>query len=213
MKKPFIGFYDYTVILTYVSLLSAVLGIILASRDNFGLAVGCVFLSGFCDAFDGAVARTKKNRTEDEKSFGIQLDSICDVIAFGVTPAFICYFMGVNKGIGVGAICFYILAALIRLSFFNVLEIKRQRIEGGCAKFYRGLPVTSISIILPIVFLLKSFISANAFITVLHIVLFTVGILFILDFKMKKIKFDRIFNPKSEDKAENELVTLSEKGK
>ena len=37
---------------------------------------------------DGRVARTKKNRTEDEKNFGIQLDSLCDVICFGVFPAF-----------------------------------------------------------------------------------------------------------------------------
>lgn len=213
MKKPFIGFYNYTVVLTYASLLSAIFGIICAANGSLGLAVGCVLFSGVCDAFDGAVARTKKDRTEDERSFGIQLDSICDVVAFGVTPALICYFSGVNKGVGVALICFYVLCALIRLSFFNVLEIKRQRSEDGCAKFYRGLPVTSISIILPIVYILKSFIRAEAFVTVLHIVLFVVALLFILDFRMKKIRFDKIVNPKDEEKQEEELVAVSDKGK
>ena len=61
----FIGFYDYTVILTYMSLFSAVLGMVCAHKELFGGAMLCLFLSGFCDAFDGKVAITKKNRTED----------------------------------------------------------------------------------------------------------------------------------------------------
>ena len=69
--KGFIGFYDYTVILTYLSLLSAVIGMDFAYRGNFNAAIFCLFLCGFCDAFDGTVARTKKNRTDDEKAFGI----------------------------------------------------------------------------------------------------------------------------------------------
>lgn len=149
----FIGFYDYTVILTYLSLVSALLGMRFASQGRFGLAVGCLILSGVCDMFDGMVARSKKSRTADEKNFGIQLDSICDVIAFGVAPAVLLYFSGANTAIGVAALVFYVLCALIRLAFFNVLEIKRQMHEDGCAKEYRGLPVTSSSIVLPVVFL------------------------------------------------------------
>ena len=82
-----IGFYDYTVVLTYASMVSAVLGMVFAHKGAFGGAMLCLFLSGFCDAFDGTVARTKKNRTEDEKAFGIQLDSLVDVVSFGVAPA------------------------------------------------------------------------------------------------------------------------------
>jgi CDP-diacylglycerol--serine O-phosphatidyltransferase len=213
MKKPFIGFYNYTVVLTYASLLSAIFGIICAANSRLELAVGCVLFSGVCDAFDGAVARTKKDRTEDEKNFGIQLDSICDVVAFGVTPALISYFSGVNKGFGVALICFYVLCALIRLSFFNVLEIKRQKTEGESARFYRGLPVTSISIILPVTYVFKSFISMQAFVTVLHIVLFAVGLFFILDFKMKKISFDKLLNHKEEEKQEEDVITVYNENK
>ena len=86
-----IGFYDYTVILTYVSAVSAVLGIVCASKGSFTAAVVCLMVAGICDGFDGTVAKTKKNRTEDEKAFGIQLDSLCDVISYGVFPAFLCY--------------------------------------------------------------------------------------------------------------------------
>ena len=97
----FIGFYNYTVILTYLRLCSAVFGMVQASKENFTIAIFCLMLCGICDAFDGTVARSKKDRTEDEKSFGIQLDSLCDSISFGVFPAFLCYYMGVDSLFGI----------------------------------------------------------------------------------------------------------------
>ena len=87
-----IGFFDYTTVLTYASLVSAVLGIVFSFSGDGHPFIGSFFLlfCGLCDAFDGKVARTKKNRTEREKNFGIQIDSLCDVIAFGVLPGCIC---------------------------------------------------------------------------------------------------------------------------
>ena len=67
-----IGFYDYTVILTYISFASSISGIFLATRGHFNWAIFCLAFSGLCDMFDGKIARTKKNRTEDEKRFGIR---------------------------------------------------------------------------------------------------------------------------------------------
>ena len=144
-----IGVYDYTVILTYLGLLSAVFGMTQASQGNFITAIFCLAFSGLCDTFDGRVARTKKDRTEDEKSFGVQLDSLCDVICFGVFPAMLCYHMGVNGPFGIAVVFFFCLCAVIRLAFFNVLEINHGKEEGEGGKGYRGLPVTSIGIILP----------------------------------------------------------------
>ena len=95
-----IGFYNYTVILTYMSLVSSIIGMTLAHAGKFGAAVFCLALSGFFDMFDGKVARRKTDRTDDEKLFGIQLDSLCDVVAFGAFPAFLCYCMGVTGRIG-----------------------------------------------------------------------------------------------------------------
>lgn len=188
----FIGFYDYTVILTYLSLVSALLGMRFASQGRFGLAVGCLILSGVCDMFDGMVARSKKSRTADEKNFGIQLDSICDVIAFGVAPAVLLYFSGANTAIGVAALVFYVLCALIRLAFFNVLEIKRQMHEDGCAKEYRGLPVTSSSIVLPVVFLVGLALPAVVNQVIAHVAPLVIGFLFILDFRIPKIDLAKV---------------------
>ena len=188
----FIGFYDYTVILTYMSLISSVYGMTQAIHGDYKEAIFCLAFSGMCDAFDGRVARTKKNRTADEKAFGIQLDSLCDVVCFGVYPALICYLLGLRGVLGLPIVFFYCLCAVIRLGFFNVMEEKRQQTEGGATKIYRGLPVTSIAFLLPLVFWLQFMMSDFAFLVVLHVLLFTVGLFFILDVPIKKPKFKTI---------------------
>lgn len=91
-----IGFYDYTVILTYISLASSILGMISACYARIGWAIFFLGMSGLLDTFDGKVARTKKNRTEDQKRFGIQIDSLCDIVCFGVCPVIICWFSGMQ---------------------------------------------------------------------------------------------------------------------
>lgn len=194
--KHLIGFYDYTVILTYMSLFSAVLGMIQTSRDHFTAAILCIMISGFLDAFDGPVARTKKNRTEDEKNFGIQLDSLCDVISFGVVPAFLCYNLGADGILGNILVFLYTLCALIRLAFFNVLEAKRQKTEGGSNKNYHGLPVTTIAIILPLVYGLKFAMGSRGFETVLHLMLAIVSLLFVLDIQVRKPNWGRLLSKK-----------------
>ncbi len=181
-----IGFYDYTVILTYLSLVSGVVSMVLSSKGMFTAAVCCILLSGICDAFDGIVARSKKNRTEDEKAFGIQIDSLCDAVSFGVAPALLCYFMGVDSVIGVAILALFCLCGVIRLAFFNVIEGKRQQSEGGANKTYRGLPITSSSIIVPAVYLLRFVLAPKAFLLVLHMVMALTGFLFVLDFSVKK---------------------------
>ena len=116
-----IGFYDYTVILTYLGLISSVFGMTQAIHGDYKTAIFCLAFSGICDAFDGRIARTKKNRTEDEKAFGIQLDSLYDIVCFGIFPALICYLLGVRGTLGLLLVFFYCLCAVIRLAFFNVL--------------------------------------------------------------------------------------------
>lgn len=94
--------------------------------------------------FDGKVARTKKNRTEVEKKFGIQIDSLSDIVCFGVGPAVICYCMGMKGVTGILILLFYVTAGLIRLAWFNVSEEIRQNETEEKRKCYQGLPITSM---------------------------------------------------------------------
>lgn len=187
-----LGFYDYTVILTYMSLISAFAGMLLSGKGMNTAAVFCLLFCGVCDAFDGCVARTKKNRTEDEKVFGIQIDSLCDAVSFGVFPALLSVRMGLNGILGMVIAAVYCLCAVIRLAFFNVQEAKRQQAEEGKRKTYRGLPVTSISIIYPVISVLQRFLPTNFFRVVLHIVMAVTAFAFVLDFSVKKPDFDKL---------------------
>lgn len=189
-----IGFWDYTVILTYISLASAISGIFCAITGYLQWAVACLAFSGLCDMFDGKIARTKKNRTDDEKSFGIQIDSLCDIVCFGILPIIICYKIGMNHIYSMIILILYGLAGLIRLAYFNVMEQKRQNETDEVRKYYQGLPITSMSIILPILFVTSPlFPSQQIFMIVIHIIVVLVGILFITDFKFRKLDTFEIF--------------------
>ena len=181
-----IGFYNYTVILTYMSLISAITGMTFAHAGMFGAAIFCLALSGFFDMFDGKVARRKKDRTDDEKLFGIQLDSLCDVVAFGAFPAYLCYCMGVQGRLGFLAIIFYSICGVIRLAYFNVIETNNFFSEEDHEKVYYGLPITSAAVIFPLVYLLRGIFTTATYNAILTVLLFGVGMLFISNFKLRK---------------------------
>ena len=204
-----IGVYDYTVILTYLSLISGATGIFVSLQGYGHPYIGIFFLllSGLCDAFDGKVARTKKNRTKLEKEFGVQIDSLADLVAFGLLPPSIGMAMlrvserfselkFINDltrkvswySIALTAIAaFYVLAALIRLAYFNATEEERAaEIEKTGNMHYTGLPVTSAALIFPFVVLVH-FLTRFDFSLIYFFVLFVLAILFICPFKLKKM--------------------------
>jgi CDP-diacylglycerol---serine O-phosphatidyltransferase len=103
--------------------------------DNFYRAAVAIFFGNFFDAFDGRVARMTKTQSE----FGVELDSLADVITFGVAPAILVYKWALYElgfaGILIAAI--YAACGAIRLARFNVLA----RSEAGVQRFFVGLPI------------------------------------------------------------------------
>lgn len=194
-----IGFYDYTVILTYLSLISGTLGIMISLAGNGHPFLGAFFLlfCGLCDAFDGKVARTKRDRSETESNFGIQIDSLSDLVAFGVLPASIGAAMFRHLTLGkvsiprtyvillFSVIAFYVLAAMIRLAYFNVTEEERQKETSEARKSYVGLPVTSAALIFPFILLIHYLLPADITPIYFAVMLFT-GALFVSKIKVTK---------------------------
>lgn len=187
MRVNMLGVYDYTVVLTYVSVMISVGGMLFSLNGCPRLAVLCLAVSGFCDMFDGKIARTKKNRTEAEKRFGIQIDSLADIVCFGAAPALIAYRMGMCGIIGVLILMFYVLAGLIRLAWFNVSEEIRQNETEENRETYQGLPITSMAIALPILVVFKPLLGRE-FIIALHAMVLIIGLLFITNFRLRKPK-------------------------
>lgn len=85
-------------------------------------------------------------------------------------------------------IIYYCICGVIRLAFFNVLETNRQTGKNNEEKVYHGLPITSISVILPMTFLLSLLVPEKTFSVILTAMLLLVGTCFIIDFKMKRPK-------------------------
>lgn len=186
-----IGYYNYTVILTYMSLVSSVLGMFLAvgfggNQPHPDFAIVCLMVSGLCDMFDGKVARTKKDRTENEKKFGIQIDSLCDAVCFGVLPAIIGYAIGMKDWCDLPVLIFFPLCAVIRLAYFNVAEEDRQKKTTENRKVYEGLPVTSVALIFPLIYSFHKDIGTDWFPHVYGGIMIIIAIAFITRFKVKK---------------------------
>ena len=179
-----VGFYNYTVWLTYAGAAAAVCGIFFSAGGHPFWGVICLLFAGATDMFDGKIASTMK-RNEAEKNFGIQIDSLCDRISFGVLPVAIGYGLGLSGGFFFVSAVLYIICAIIRLAYFNVDEIMRQKNENGSRKTYYGLPVTAAAMLFPLIYGLKDLLGA-ALLPVYQVALFAVAAAFILKFKIRK---------------------------
>jgi len=179
-----IGFYNYTVVLTYIGTIFGFLGIQYIVLGNLKLSLLCLMAAGFCDMFDGKIASTRK-RTRQEKRFGIQIDSLSDLVCFGVLPAQIGIHSSGNKKAAIVISIAYLLCALIRLAWFNVDEEERQTHSKEPREYYLGLPVTASALILPLYIgcgglLYMPFSEAS------HLLLLLISIGFLTPFQLRK---------------------------
>ncbi len=180
-----IGFYNYTVWLTYIGMLSSVVGIGFAGSGKITAAVICLMFSGFCDMFDGIVARSKKDRTDEERRYGIQLDSLSDVVCFGVLPVAIGYNIGADAWWQVAIMALFALAGLIRLAYYNVTEETRQQQTTEKRKHYLGVPITTSALTVPLLFCFRGLLGGY-FALAYTLLLLVNGAFFITPIQVKK---------------------------
>lgn len=188
----FIGKYDKSVIVTYLGTLSTMIGIYLiigSVNPNVTGAMICLMIAGICDMFDGKVARMCKNRTEYDVNYGIQIDSLADMVSFIVFPIIILYGIyksldvGINAFIAMPVLTLFTVCGISRLAYFNINTASEKSID-----YYTGLPVTSTSIIFPVVYLLRYILNIKIFCSVYLAVFFVIAFLMVYNFKVKKFK-------------------------
>ena len=143
---------------TYLSLLAGVLAIAAALAERSGAAGALIALAVIADTFDGRFARLFM-RSPDERAVGVQLDSLSDAIAFGITPC-ICLAAAAPRSsdwvaVGWWITCFAFAAcAITRLAFYNVTH--------ESARGFIGLPVPVAALIASTVLLLAPFAGVGA---------------------------------------------------
>ena len=179
----FVGKWNKSVILTYIGLAFAILGIYLAIAINKPhLALMCLMCAGVCDMFDGKIARACK-RDKEEIAFGIELDSLVDIVCFAILPIVIYISLGLTKWYNVISFIFLAIAGVARLAYFNVVTATK---DGKAVKHYEGLPITTAAITFPLFYILKFCLSQNVFFIVYTIIAYLQAFLNIFKFKLIK---------------------------
>ena len=182
----FIGKWNKSVILTYVGLIISILGIYICFNNfekGINLAISCLIVAGTCDLFDGYVAR-KCKRTDEEKNFGIELDSLVDTIAFIALPVSIYFKLQMNCWYHFIVIATFAICGIARLAYFNIITADNT----NAIEYYTGVPITYIAMALPTFYLLQYIISLDVFKIVFPLLILSVAISNISNIKVKKPK-------------------------
>lgn len=172
---------------TLMNLFSGFLSIVQTFEGRFDYACWLIVLAAFFDVLDGMMARL----TNTSSVFGIELDSLSDVVSFGVAPSVLVYVFGLREVGALGLISSALpaICGAVRLARFNVSY------EGEKPDYFVGLPIPGMAVI--IVALILNFNDAEWFsryspsnLTVL------VPIVILLSFLMiSTIKFDAVPKP------------------
>jgi CDP-diacylglycerol---serine O-phosphatidyltransferase len=135
-------------IITVLAICAGLTGIRLAFEGRVELAVIMVLVAAFLDGVDGRVARLMKSSSR----FGAQMDSLADIVNFGVAPALVLYAYLLNQADSLGwiAALIYVLAAALRLARFNVMD-ERPKAKWQ-SNYFVGVPAPfgAMLVLLPV---------------------------------------------------------------
>lgn len=170
---------DLPNICSLVGLLCAVMAIYYSVLENFPAAMIGMIWAVFFDWSDGIIARRMKGRTEEQGFFGAQLDSLIDVISFGICPAVVLLSYGHFNPWYIPGAFIIVATSVIRLSYFNVFGLVDK-------STYMGLALDNNTIILVFAFLFNGLISHAAFSVFIYVLLMLLATLNVAPIKTPK---------------------------
>lgn len=155
---------DLPNICSLTGLICALFGIYFAILGNFHFALIGVLWAVLFDWADGIIARKIGGRTDNQRVFGAQLDSIIDIISFGVFPAIFLLSYGQFSSWFLPGAFIIVAVSAIRLSYFSIFGMIDKNT-------YKGLALDNNVIILTLVFLFEGFFTHTLFSFILYVVL------------------------------------------
>jgi CDP-diacylglycerol--serine O-phosphatidyltransferase len=171
---------------TASSIFVGVISIVEASKGNFFLASWLILLALVFDGLDGRVARM----TNTTSQFGVEFDSLADIISFGITPAMLLYFFIGNEfgrfGILVSAL--YVIFGAIRLARFNISTAKTD------PNVFIGLPIPTAAVFVSMWILLFHKYTLQDYAIVLLFLTLGIAVLMVSNFRypsFKKVSLDK----------------------
>lgn len=185
-KKTIIQFNKANV-LSLISTLSAILGIILSLNNMLNFPIMLLMVSFICNAFDGYY-KSDDNLTKLSNHYHLEFNSFSSLLSFTIFPAVI-LFKSVNLWYKDLIIPLYIISSVIRLSYFNANIISNKESNN----YYNGMPITVSAIILPLIYMVN-FINKDTYSYLAIIFFIILSILQILNIKIKKPNIKTIIN-------------------
>jgi len=170
-----IGYYIIPNMLTTASMFSGFLGILWAISGKFYQAALAVLVSCIFDGLDGKVARLTKASSD----FGIQMDSLADLIAFGVTPAITVFLWQIHTfgRLGVAMSFLYVACGALRLARFNIMAMKKDVYD---PRFFMGLPIPAAACFIATFILFSRWASFDKFFSQRELAIFSLISTFVL---------------------------------
>lgn len=157
--------------LTIGNLCCGILALFAAHQQNFDLAISLIFIALVLDTFDGKVATW----LHQSNKLGKELDSLCDLVSFGVAPAFF-YFALQNPNPSISVILiFFVVCGMLRLARYNVSNCKG----------FKGVPITVNGVLFPLLYLLSTYYPASM--VIWPFVFLFMGILMVSSFRVSRI--------------------------
>ncbi|MDD9943741.1 MAG: CDP-alcohol phosphatidyltransferase family protein [Myxococcales bacterium] len=136
----------------FISVLAVCRYLLERNADDLWLAIWILPVAATLDYFDGRVARWR----QEASLLGAQLDSLADLISFGVAPAVLAYGIGMRTQLDALALVYFVLCGLSRLARYNATADAMSD-ESGKVKYFEGTPIpTSLVLVLGVGALLGS---------------------------------------------------------
>ena len=171
---------------TASSIFVGVISIVEASKEHFILASWLILLALIFDGLDGRVARM----TNTTSQFGVEFDSLADIISFGIAPAILLYFfVGHEFGrFGILVSALYVIFGAIRLARFNISTAKTD------PNVFIGLPIPTAAVFISMWILLFNKYTLQDYSIILLFLALGVAILMVSNFRypsFKKVQLDK----------------------
>ena len=153
------------------NIICGVLSIFFSIKNSFNLALIFLILAAVFDYLDGKVARLTKTSND----FGKQMDSLSDIVSFGVAPVIFAFSLGFTSIFNLIILIFFLACGVLRLARYNIMP---------SLNYFQGMPITTNAFIMPIFYYLTK--SPNINYLFIYIYLIS-GILMIMKFRFKKV--------------------------
>ncbi len=182
-NKYVIGYYNPANLVTISGAMCAVLACFMTARGHYCLAMAALSVAALCDALDGRIARATLTTGTRARFYGVQMDSLCDLVSFGVAPCFIAYLMGYDHTVDTLLYLLFIICGAIRLANFNT-EATMDTPDLKM-KYFTGVPIPFSASVMPLLVIVHLLVGSPVF-WLSRILFLAIGAGYILRFKIPK---------------------------